>query len=135
MKKRSKDHIRRNMLAVKSKGSKIEKLLGKELWANNFRYRKHYVNLPGKPDFVLIKYKIAIFCDSDFWHGYNWNERKYDHKSNIDFWHKKIEQNIERDKRVNLELKNMGWKVIRIWEHEIKSNLERCLQRIKILVK
>ncbi len=128
---RTKEHIQRNMQAVRATGSKLEEKLGKSLWKSNFRYRKHYKNLPGKPDFVLVGFKITIFCDSHFWHGYKWEERKHDHKINKDFWYKKIERNIERDKEVNYMLTEMGWKVIRFWEHEINEDVEKCVERVK----
>jgi DNA mismatch endonuclease Vsr len=128
---RSKQHIQHNMKAVRACGSKIEQAIGRELWRTNFRYRKQYSRLPGKPDFVLPRYKIAIFCDSHFWHGYHWEQRKHDHKSNMQFWHNKIERNIERDKEVNAALKAMGWKVVRFWEHEIRQNVEKCVERVK----
>lgn len=119
------------MQAVKATGSKIEKTLGKALWKANLRYRKQYKKLPGRPDFVLIRYKMAIFCDSHFWHGYKWEEKKLEHKSNKEFWYKKIERNIERDKEVNNMLKEIGWKVTRFWEHEIKEDVEKCVTRVK----
>ena len=98
-------------------------MLGKALWRKGFRYRKNDTSVFGKPDFTFKKYKIAVFCDSEFWHGKNWEERKYDHKTNIEFWHKKIERNIERDKEVNEELNNQGWIIIRFWGQDIKKNL------------
>lgn len=119
------------MRAVRATGSKIEKTLGKALWKANLRYRKQYKKLPGRPDFVLVRYKMAIFCDSHFWHGYKWEEKKLEHKSNKEFWYKKIERNIERDKEVNNMLKEMGWKVIRFWEHEIKEDVVKCVTRVK----
>jgi len=128
---RSEEHIQRNMKAVRASGSKIEQVLGKALWKANIRYRKQYSKLPGKPDFVLPKYKVAIFCDSHFWHGYNWEQKKHDHKNNMQFWHNKIERNIERDKEVNTSLTEMGWNVIRFWEHEIRQDVEKCVERIK----
>lgn len=93
------------MQAVKSKGSKIETALAKALWAKGFRYRKNNKSVYGKPDFTFKKYKVAIFVDGEFWHGKDWEIRKHDHKSNQDFWLKKIERNIERDKEVNQKLK------------------------------
>lgn len=108
MKKLTKEQRSRNMQAVKSTGSKIETLLAKALWAAGYRYRKNDKNVYGKPDLTLKKYKIAIFADSEFWHGKNWKSRKYDHKSNIEFWTAKIERNIERDKEVNSYLKKAG---------------------------
>lgn len=119
------------MQAVRATGSKIEESLGKALWKSNIRYRKQYKKLPGIPDFVLVRFKIAIFCDSHFWHGYKWDERKHDHKSNKEFWYKKIGRNIERDKEVNAALNTMGWQVIRFWEHEIKEDVEKCVRRVK----
>ena len=90
----------KNMKAVKSKGSKIEKLLAKELWGRGLRYRKNDKTIFGTPDFVFKGLKIAVFCDSGFWHGKDWEVRKNDFKSNQDFWLPKIERNIERDKEV-----------------------------------
>ena len=131
---RKSEHIQNNMQAVKATGSKIEKRIGKALWKANIRYRKHYKKLPGKPDFVLGRFKIAIFCDSHFWHGYKWDERKHDHKTNKEFWYKKIERNIERDKEVNTILNVMGWIVIRFWEHEIKEDVDKCVTRVKVAI-
>ena len=119
----------KNMQAVKSSGSQIETMLGKALWQNGFRYRKNDKTVFGKPDFTLKKNKIAIFADSEFWHGKNWDDRKHDHKSNVEFWHKKIERNIERDKEVN-ERSPEGWTVIRFWGKDIKKNLEQCVEKV-----
>jgi DNA mismatch endonuclease Vsr len=127
----TKEQRRRNMQAVKSKGSKIETALGKALWAKGFRYRKNNKKVFGKPDFTFKKYKIAIFVDGEFWHGKDWEIRKHDHKSNQDFWHKKIERNIERDKEVNQKLKEEGWKVIRFWGKDIKKNLQNCIEKVE----
>jgi len=119
------------MKAVRVSGSKIEQALGKALWKANFRYRKQYSKLPGKPDFVLPRYRIAVFCDSHFWHGYNWELKKHDHKTNVQFWNNKIERNIERDKEVNATLTALGWCVIRFWEHEIRQDIEKCIERVR----
>ncbi|MBO6622091.1 MAG: very short patch repair endonuclease [Balneola sp.] len=119
------------MKAVKSKDSKIELLLRKELWNRGHRYRKHYKKIPGKPDIVFVGKKVAVFCDSEFWHGKNWNERKKDFKSNKKFWHSKIERNIERDKEVNEILENLGWTVLRFWGNQIKQDLDRCVSLIE----
>lgn len=73
-----------------------------------------------------------MFCDSEFWHGKNWDERKNDHKSNVDFWHNKIERNIERDKEVNQELNSQGWKVLRFWGIEIDKDLLSCINKIEL---
>ncbi len=128
---RKREHIRNNMKSVKASGSKIEQILGTALWGVNLRYRKQYSKLPGKPDFVFVKKKLAIFCDSHFWHGYKWEEKKLEHKSNKKFWYNKIERNIKRDKEVNNMLKEMGWKVIRFWEHEIKEDVGKCVTKVK----
>ena len=94
------------MQAVKSKGSKIETLLAKELWKRGHRYRKNNKSVYGKPDLTFKKHKIAIFVDSEFWHGKEWEVRKKDHKSNKDFWHKKIERNIELIYRNKIKIRN-----------------------------
>ncbi len=126
----TKEQRRTNMQAVKNKGSKIETILGKDLWASGLRYRKNDKSVFGKPDFTFKKYKIAIFADSEFWHGKNWKSRKYDHKSNVEFWTIKIERNIERDKEVNSYLKKAGWIVLRFWGKEIEKDRASCINKI-----
>lgn len=121
---------RKNMQAVKAKGSKLELLLAKALWAKGLRYRKNDKTVFGKPDFTFKKFKIAIFCDSEFWHGKDWSNRKHDLKSNRDFWYSKIERNIERDKEVNEFLLRKGWKVLRFWGKDITNELQNCVDRI-----
>lgn len=135
MDKLTPEQRRKNMRAVKSKGSKIEKLLAKELWSNGLRYRKNDKTVFGKPDFVYKRLKIAVFCDSEFWHGKNWEVRKYDFKSNQDFWISKIERNIKRDKEVNERLLKDGWKVIRFWGSEIKKNPHLCMLEVEKEIK
>ncbi len=122
---------RKNMQAVKSTGSKIEVKLAKALFSKGYRYRKNDKTVFGKPDLTFKKYKIAIFVDSEFWHGKDWNNHKDDHKSNIDFWHQKIEKNIERDKIVNKELISSGWTVLRFWGKEINKNLDEVISTIE----
>lgn len=131
MERRTPEQIRKNMQSVKSKGSKIERMLGKELWKRGYRYRKNNNKVYGKPDFTFKKWKIAIFCDGEFWHGKDWDTRKKEHKTNKDFWHQKIERNIERDKEVNKKLKNEGWTVLRFLGKQIKSDLEKCVNEIE----
>jgi len=93
------------MSQVRGKNTSIEKAMAKALWSNGFRYRKQYKKLYGTPDFVLVKHKIAIFCDSSFWHGYrNMKTKIHNFKSNKSFWIKKITENIARDKKINKEL-------------------------------
>jgi len=130
----TKEQRRNNMQAVKNKGSKIEILLGRELWKRNLRYRKNDKSVFGKPDFVFKKYKVAVFCDSEFWHGKDWEKKKHEHKSNIDFWHKKIQRNIERDKEVNIELTKQGWKVLRFWGIDIEKKLLLCADNVEEVI-
>lgn len=116
------------MSRVRSSGSAIERALGKALWAAGLRYRKQFA-LPGRPDFVLVKQRIAIFCDSEFWHGYGWGERrKREHKTNQDYWFAKIERNRARDRRINARLRRSGWIVMRFWEREIEGDANRCAE-------
>lgn len=113
------------MQAVKSKNSQLEVSLGKALWAKGYRYRKNDKRIFGKPDFTFTKYRVAVFCDSEFWHGKDWEVRKSDHKTNQDFWLPKIERNIERDKEVNAELTRIGWIVLRFWGKDIIKNIDK----------
>lgn len=120
-----------NMKAIKSKDSELELTLRKALWAKGFRYRKNVKSIIGKPDIAFKKYKIAVFCDSEFWHGFDWDNKKLEIKSNQQFWIKKIEANIERDKVVNQQLEKDGWIVLRFWGKEIKKNLDFCISKIE----
>ncbi len=131
MDKLTKEQRKKNMQAVKSTGSKIEVALAKSLFSRGYRYRKNDKTVFGKPDLTFKKYKIAIFVDSEFWHGKDWEVRKYDHKTNKEFWYKKIERNIERDKEVNIELKRQGWRVLRFWGEQITKDLKSCIQAVE----
>ena len=131
MDKLTKEQRRKNMQAVKSTNSQIEQKLRLALWALGYRYRKNYKKLIGKPDIVLVKYKIAIFCDSEFWHGYDWENKKQEIKSNRQFWINKIELNIKRDKEVTNELESQKWQVLRFWGKEIQKNPESCIKKIE----
>ena len=126
MSKKTTEQISYNMKQIKSKGSKIETMLMKELWKRGLRYRKNVSSIYGKPDIVFMSQKIAIFCDSEFWHGYNWEERKNDFKSHQDFWIPKIERNIARDKEVTEKLTSDGWIVFRFWGNDIKKTFRMC---------
>lgn len=123
MKSKTQEQITYNMKQVKNKDSKIEILLRKELWNRGLRYRKNVKKILGKPDLAFIGKKIAIFCDSEFWHGYDWENRKKDFKSHQDFWIPKIERNIARDKEVTEMLQQQGWIVLRFWGKEIQSDV------------
>lgn len=131
MDKLTPEQRRKNMQAVKNKGSKIEIALAKALWAKGHRYRKNDKSVYGKPDLTLKRYNLAIFVDSEFWHGKNWDIHKKDHKTNKAFWHKKIERNIERDKLVNKMLIKDGWTVLRFWGKDIENELDLCLTKIQ----
>ena len=131
MDKHTPEQRRKNMQAVKNKDSQIELLLRQELWSRGLRYRKNVNRIYGKPDIVFIGKKIAVFCDSEFWHGYNWEERKKDFKSHQEFWIPKIERNIERDVEVTEKLESEGWTVIRFWGNEIKKNTAQCADIIE----
>ncbi len=122
-----------NMRRIKNKDSAIEVKLRKALWEKGYRYRKNYKELPGKPDIVLTKYHIAIFCDSEFFHGKDWDqlEQQLKKSNNSEFWIKKISRNIERDTEVNRELRSLGWTVLRFWGEEIKKDIAGCIQTIE----
>lgn len=126
---------RRNMQAVKNKDSKIEIALRKELWSRGLRYQKNVTSIFGKPDLIFKGKKVAVFCDSEFWHGFNWEERKKDFKSHQEFWIPKIERNMERDKDVTEELQKQGWTVLRFWGKEIKKNAGGCADIIEKAVR
>ena len=128
---KTKEQISFNMQQVKNKDSKIEVLLRKELWSRGIRYRKNVNRIYGKPDIVFVGKKIAVFCDSEFWHGYSWEERKKDFKSHQEFWVPKIERNMERDAEVTAKLESEGWTVIRFWGNEIKKSTARCADIIE----
>ena len=135
MDRHTKEQRSKNMRAVKSKGSKIENILAKAMWRRGIRYRRNVKDIFGKPDFAIKKYKLAIFCDSEFWHGKDWETKKKEIKSNKDFWYNKIESNILRDKNVNLMLASNGWKVLRFWGKEIIKNPEECVDKIEAVLK
>ena len=121
---------RKNMQAIRSKDTSIELRLRKALWDRGIRYRKNYKKLIGKPDIAITKYRIAVFCDSDFWHGYDWENRNQRIKSNREYWIPKIERNMARDKEVNEALEKDGWTVLRFWEWQIKKQLDNCVDEI-----
>ena len=119
-----------NMRRIKSKDTKIERLLAKAMWAEGLRYRKNCKDVFGKPDFCFKGKKIAIFCDSEFWHGKEYLEGKKTFKTNVSFWEEKMKRNIERDKKVNQVLKENGWRILRFWQYDIENNLDKCLSTI-----
>lgn len=135
MARKTQEQITKNMKAVKNKDSQIELLLRKELWARGLRYRKNVNRIVGKPDIAFLGKKIAVFCDSEFWHGHNWDERKKDFKSHQEFWIPKIERNMERDIEVTRFLESEGWTVLRFWGKDIKKHLQECADKIERVVR
>ena len=134
MDKHTPEQRRKNMQAVKNKDSKIELLLRKELWDRGVRYRKNSTKIFGKPDIVFIGKKIAVFCDSEFWHGYAWSVAQDDIKTRRDFWIPKIEKNISRDIQVTAKLRSEGWTVLRFWGREILQDTSGCADLIEQLI-
>lgn len=126
---------RKNMQAIKSSGTKAEVLFAKALFARGYRYRKNSVTIYGKPDITIKKLKLAIFIDGEFWHGKDWETKKAKIGTNTDFWHKKIERNMERDKEVNGKLQNEGWTVLRFWDKEVMKELDRCIEETEAVIK
>ena len=112
------------MSRVQSTGGKDEVILRKMLWHKGIRYRTNYKKLPGKPDIAITKYKIAVFIDGEFWHGYEWEKHKPRIKRNREYWIHKIEYNIEHDKEVNEKLRADGWIVLRFWSKKVLKNPE-----------
>ena len=135
-KQRNPEITHKIMSSIPSKNTQPEILLRKALWRRNLRYRVNYKKLPGKPDIVFTKQKVVIFCDGDYWHGHNWAIRGF---SSLDeelsgyseFWKKKILRNIERDEENNKTLRMLGWKVVRIWESDIKKDLDGCVKLVQ----
>lgn len=126
----TKEQRHKNMVANKSHGTKIELLLAKVLWNAGIRYRKNDKGVYGTPDFTIRGYRIAIFCDGEFWHGRDWEVNKAKIKSNRSFWYAKIEHNIERDKQITEQLQQQGWKVFRFWETDIRKHADQLVDQI-----
>jgi DNA mismatch endonuclease (patch repair protein) len=118
------------MSKIKAQDTKPEIKLKKALWNLGYRYRKNVRKLPGSPDIVFKKFKLIVFIDGEFWHGYNWDEKKLKIKTNRGFWIPKIERNMQRDAINNNLLSNEGWHVIRFWGKDIKNDFEGCINRI-----
>lgn len=120
---------RRAMTNVRLKNGSLEQTVGRELRKRGFKFKKHVKNLPGTPDIVFPDYKLAIFVDGDFWHGYRLPT--WEHKL-TDFWKRKIHDNRRRDSRNFRKLRRKGWKVLRLWQHEIKKDPQSCIARIEL---
>ena len=125
--------VSNNMRKIHSKDTAIELLLRKALWHKGYRYRKNYKALPGSPDIVLTKYKIAIFCDSEFFHGKDWEilKLRLENGKNADFWIKKIERNRNRDYENDKKLLFLGYTVLHFWGQDISKHTDECLQTIE----
>lgn len=118
------------MKKIRSNNTIPELTLRKELWKLGYRYRLNVSKLKGKPDIVFNKFKLIIFVDGEFWHGYEWKKKKPKIKANREYWIKKIEGNMKRDKENTKILLSMGYVVLRFWEHEIKQDLPKCVDKI-----
>jgi len=124
----------RTMSRIRGADTKIETVFRRELWRNGIRYRKNYKELPGKPDIAITKYKIAVFCDGEFWHGKEWNVVKEKLNTRREFWIQKIERTIKRDTETERRLAGLGWTVLRFWGRDIEKNLELCVADVKAAV-
>ncbi|PBJ11086.1 very short patch repair endonuclease [Flavobacterium sp. ACN6] len=122
---------RKNMQAIKSTETKDEVRLARALWKLGYRYRKNNKKIFGKPDLTFAKYKLAIFVDSEFFHGKDWEVQQLRIKSNREYWIPKIERNMRRDEQVNAYLLSQNWTVIRFWSKQIQKELDLCLAKIE----
>lgn len=125
----SREVRRKTMQAVKSKNTKLEEYVSKELWKRGIRFRKNVNSLKGKPDIAIKKYKLVIFLDSCFWHGCK-KHCRYP-KTNKDYWISKIEKNKERDQKITNYYIKKGWNILRIWEHDLKENFINTIEKIQ----
>lgn len=124
------------MSAIKSKDTRPEVALRRELWHRGLRFRKNVKSLRGKPDIVFTRVKLLIFCDGDFWHGHNWAIRGYgsfekEMERYSSQWASKIKANVARDQSITTELANSGWTVLRIWESDIKKDVKACADQVE----
>ena len=127
----TKEQRKKNMQRIRSKDTKAEILLRKALWHKGIRYRKNYAKLPGKPDSVITKHRIAIFVDGDFWHAHGHEELPGEQiTTNKIFWAAKLKQNVERDRYINELLLEQGWLVLRFWESDVKKNMGKCVDEV-----
>lgn len=127
----TKEQRSKNMQAIKNKGTKDEILLAKTLWSLGYRYRKNDKKVFGRPDLTFRRHQLAIFVDSEYFHGKDWKTEKYRIKTNREFWWAKIEGNIKRDRQVNERLCQEGWTVLRFWSRELRKNLAYCIVQIE----
>ena len=126
--------VSKRMGKVRLKKGKAEVLLAKALWHRGYRYRLNYKKLPGSPDIAITKYRIAVFVDGEFWHGFDWEYRKKTLKANRDYWIEKIEENIARDLRNDRLLLQADWIPIHFWEKEVIKNMPKCIAEIEDII-
>jgi len=119
------------MSKIRSKNTSLEKTLGRLLKKEGYSFKRNYKKLPGTPDFVFLKVRVALFCDSSFWHGRNFKEKSKRIKTNRAYWLDKIRSNIARDKLVSRKLRSMGWAVLRIWDDAIIKQPESVMRKIQ----
>ncbi|MFA6586934.1 MAG: very short patch repair endonuclease [Bacilli bacterium] len=131
MPKKTKEEIHRNMSRIRGKDTSIELLLRKELYARGYHYRTNMKGLPGRPDIVLLRAPIAIFCDGDFFHGYDYNKIISELKTNSSYWIEKIEANRKLDRKNDALLAEKGFLVLHFWEHEIKDHLNEVADEVE----
>ena len=129
----TKEQRKKNMSHIRSRDTDIELMLRKALWQKGIRYRKNDSRLPGKPDIAITKHQIAIFCDSSFWHGKDFETKKKP-ETNPEYWDRKIRRNMERDNEVEKSLKVLGWDVIRFWDTDIKHCLDQCVIAVQEMI-
>ena len=130
----SDESTRKRMSNVKLKGGYAEISLAKKLWERGYRYRKNYKKLPGSPDIALYKYNIAIFIDGEFWHGFDWENKKNKIRRNRSYWIEKIEENIARDNRNDIKLRSLGWIPIHFWSKEVLKDVDGCIREIENII-
>ena len=123
--------VSKHMQALSHGKSKVESVLAKALWHRGYHYRLNYKELPGTPDIVLTKYRIAIFVDGEFWHGKDFNENKDRIKTHKEYWIHKIEKNIERDIRNDNLLRQMDWIPLHFWSKDIIKYTEYCVEEVE----
>ena len=125
------------MQRIRSKDTEIEQILRHALWQAGIRYRKNCTALPGKPDIAITKYKIAVFCDGEYFHGKDWeNGQRERIASGVrpDYWVPKIERNIRRDRETDAALKGLGCTVLRFWGSDIKQDPQGCVKAVQDLI-
>ncbi len=127
--------VRERMSKVRLKNGKAEQVLAKRLWHLGYRYRKNDRRLPGSPDIAILKYRIAIFVDGEFWHGKDWDDRRERLQSNRGYWIQKIEENMSRDLRNNEQLRQLGWWPVRFWEKDVLKNPQICVDTVLALIR